>query len=55
MKDAVEPFLKGGGQEKGMRSGTENVFGALAFAKCLEKFPKCIYNIGETKGKKLWL
>lgn len=38
MKDAVEPFLKGGGQEKGMRSGTENVFGALAFAKCLEKY-----------------
>ena len=33
MKDAVEPFLKGGGQEKGMRRGKENVFGALAFEK----------------------
>ena len=38
LKETIEPFLKGGGQEKGMRSGTENVFGALAFAKCLEKY-----------------
>ena len=38
MKDAIEPFLRGGGQEKGMRSGTENVFGALAFSKCLERY-----------------
>lgn len=34
----IEPFLKGGGQEKGIRSGTENVFGAVAFSKCLEKY-----------------
>ena len=34
----LEPFLRGGGQEKGIRSGTENVFGALAFSKCLEKY-----------------
>ena len=38
MKDTVEPFLKGGGQEKGIRSGTENVFGAVAFSKVLEKY-----------------
>lgn len=38
LKDSTEPFLKGGGQEKNMRSGTENVFGAVAFAKCLEKY-----------------
>lgn len=41
LKDAdkgLEPFLRGGGQEKGIRSGTENVFGALAFAKCLTKY-----------------
>ena len=38
VKDAVEPFLKGGGQEKGVRSGTENVFGAIAFSKCLKKY-----------------
>lgn len=34
----IEPFLRGGGQEKGMRSGTENVAGAIAFAKCLERY-----------------
>lgn len=38
MKDAIEPFLRGGGQEKGIRSGTENVFGAIAFSKVLEKY-----------------
>ncbi len=38
LKDTVEPFLRGGGQEKGLRSGTENVFGALAFSKCLERY-----------------
>lgn len=38
MKDTQEVFLRGGGQEKGIRSGTENVFGALAFSKCLEKY-----------------
>lgn len=30
-------FLVGGGQEKNVRSGTENLFGAIAFAKVLEK------------------
>lgn len=38
LKDVIEPFLKGGGQEKGFRSGTENVFGAVAFSKCLERY-----------------
>lgn len=38
LKDTIEPFLRGGGQEKGIRSGTENLFGALAFASCLEKY-----------------
>lgn len=32
------PFLRGGGQEKNVRSGTENVFGAMAMALCLEKY-----------------
>lgn len=35
---APEPFLRGGGQENGLRSGTENLFGALAFANCLERY-----------------
>ncbi len=38
MKEACTPFLRGGGQEKGLRSGTENVLGALAFSKCLERY-----------------
>lgn len=38
LKDAIEPFLKGGGQEKSIRSGTENVYGAVAFSKCLERY-----------------
>lgn len=37
-KDKFEPFLRGGGQENGIRSGTENTFGAVAFSKCLERY-----------------
>ena len=33
----IEPLSLGGGQESGMRSGTENLFGASAFAVCAEK------------------
>lgn len=32
------PFLVGGGQEQGIRSGTENLFGAVALSKCMEKY-----------------
>lgn len=38
LANPVEVFLKGGGQESGIRSGTENLFGAVAFAKCMEKY-----------------
>ncbi len=34
----INGFLKGGGQEKNVRSGTENLFGAQAMALCLEKY-----------------
>lgn len=34
----ITPFLRGGGQEKNIRSGTENVFGAWALSRCLEKY-----------------
>ncbi len=34
----IVPFLRGGGQEKNIRSGTENLFGAIAFSLCLEKY-----------------
>ena len=35
---AITPFLRGGGQEKNIRSGTENLFGAEAMALCMEKY-----------------
>ncbi|MCQ2592223.1 MAG: cysteine desulfurase [Treponema sp.] len=38
LKDKIDPFLRGGGQENGLRSGTENVLGAIAFSKCLERY-----------------
>ena len=34
----LDSFLKGGGQEKGVRSGTENLFGIIAMTLCLEKY-----------------
>ena len=34
----LQSFLVGGGQEQNIRSGTENVFGALAFAECLSRY-----------------
>ncbi len=41
----VEPVLHGGGQERGRRSGTENVAGAVAMATALEM------SQGEVQGK----
>ena len=38
LKNSVNPFLRGGGQESGIRSGTENVFASRAFALCLKKY-----------------
>lgn len=32
-----ESFLRGGGQEQGIRPGTENIAGAWAFTKCLQR------------------
>ncbi len=32
----IEPILQGGGQENGLRSGTENIFGAIDMARCLK-------------------
>ena len=32
----LEPYLNGGGQERGLRSGTENVAGVVGFATALE-------------------
>ena len=49
MKDKIEPFLKGGGQEKGIRSGTENVLGAIAISKCMERY----FNVDNSKQKEV--
>ncbi|MCR4743274.1 MAG: cysteine desulfurase [Treponema sp.] len=38
LKDPIDSFLRGGGQEKGIRSGTENLYGAIAFSKCLQRY-----------------
>jgi cysteine desulfurase len=34
LSSAIDVLAKGGGQEEGIRSGTENLFGVLAFASC---------------------
>ena len=36
LRKPLEALYSGGGQEKGIRPGTENVTGALAMARCLE-------------------
>jgi cysteine desulfurase len=38
LKKPLEPLYLGGGQEHGIRSGTENTAGALSFATCMEKY-----------------
>lgn len=32
----ISPFIHGGGQERNMRAGTENIYGIVGFAKALE-------------------
>lgn len=45
----MTPLIVGGGQEKGLRSGTSDVFGAVVFQKCLER---SINNIKDLQKKK---
>ncbi len=35
-KNRIEPLLYGGGQERNMRAGTENIYGIIGMAKALE-------------------
>ncbi|MBO5137362.1 MAG: cysteine desulfurase [Spirochaetaceae bacterium] len=43
----IEPFVKGGGQEQGIRSGTENLAANYAFVKCLQRY----YISADSQGK----
>lgn len=50
-------FLVGGGQEQNIRSGTENLFGAIAFADCLEKYAVTSSNkeaLAHSENQKQW-
>ena len=49
LKDNLDAFLRGGGQEKGIRSGTENVMGAVAFSLALERY----YNKDNSQQRKV--
>lgn len=49
-KLAVEPFLRGGGQEMRRRAGTENVAGAAGFAGALENLESELAKSGEWAG-----
>lgn len=52
----VNPLIFGGGQELGLRSGTENVFGIMTFKMCAEKVVKEIdknYNKVQNMRKEL--
>ena len=35
-RNKISPFIHGGGQERNMRAGTENIYGIIGFAKALE-------------------
>ncbi|MDR2864930.1 MAG: cysteine desulfurase [Spirochaetaceae bacterium] len=38
LKQPLDVLISGGRQERGIRSGTENLAGALAFTECIEKY-----------------
>ncbi len=40
----LKPLIFGGGQEKKLRSGTENVFGIDLFARCIKKYSNVVEN-----------
>ena len=42
------PYMKGGGKEKGLRSGTENLAGIVGFGKACERVSKNIVTFNET-------
>jgi len=58
LRKPLEVFYTGGGQENGVRGGTENTYGAAALALCLEKYaaPETVrieYERAKARWKKL--
>ncbi|MCR5723809.1 MAG: cysteine desulfurase [Treponema sp.] len=51
----LNAFLTGGGQEQGIRSGTENLFGAIALSKCLKRYWIAEENAADTNGMRAHL
>jgi len=51
----IEVFYTGGGQERGIRGGTENTCGAVSLASCLEKYalPETVHTENK-KAKERW-
>lgn len=52
LNEEIKPLAVGGGQEGGVRSGTENLFGALGFAACAEKAARDL-DTNQQKAKNL--
>lgn len=46
----IKPFVHGGGQERNMRAGTENIYGIVGFAKALEISKRDHENISSHVG-----
>ena len=58
LRNKTDIFYTGGGQERGVRGGTENTQGAAALAACIEKYasPEAVrteYDRANTRWKKL--
>jgi cysteine desulfurase len=55
LRKPLEIFYTGGGQESGIRGGTENTIAAMEFASCLEKYANTKTVQDEyTRAKKRW-
>mgnify|MGYP000989139329 FL=1 len=46
----IEPFILGGGQERGLRSGTSDLFGTLVLADCIDETLVSISKLRELKN-----
>ena len=49
----IQPFIFGGGQENGMRSGTENTAAIIAFAQAVKRFEKDFSETETLRKRKL--